>query len=98
MEDFEWQRVEELNAWTGETKVRYLRKFSDRADLNRTYAQIYELDGRLYWSVNIYVAYRPDLTRLVSGTLAATPRALAVAKGCASRKANRAIRATTRRR
>jgi hypothetical protein len=87
-----WEAVEETNAWTGEVKTRRLRHYSNDARTNRTYSQVYELDGRIYWSANIYVAFRPDLSRLVYGHYAAVPGALAVAKMRASRLALDALR------
>jgi len=80
-----WVTVEETNDWTGETKTRHLRHYSNESRTNRTYSQVYELAGRIYWSANIYVAFRPDLSRLAYGTYAAVPGALAVAKMRASR-------------
>jgi hypothetical protein len=87
-----WEIVEETNMWTGEVKTRYLRHYSNDAKTARTYSQVYELAGRIYWSANIYVAFRPDLSRLVHGTYAAVPGALAVAKMRASRFALDALR------
>jgi hypothetical protein len=87
-----WEAVKETNAWTGEVKTRHLRHYSNATPTARTYSQVYELTGRIYWSANIYVAYRPDLSRLVYGTYAAVPGALAVAKMHASRLALDALR------
>ena len=87
-----WEAVEETNAWTGEVKTRHLRHYSNDAKTARTYSQVYELDRRIYWSANIYVAFRPDLSRLVYGHYAAIPGALAVAKMRASRFALDALR------
>lgn len=87
-----WTAVEEVNDWTGETKTRHLRHYSNESRTNRTYSQVYELAGRIYWSANIYVAFRPDLTRLAYGSYAAIPGALAVAKMRASRIALDALR------
>lgn len=93
-----WEKVEETNEWTGKTKIRHLRQYSNDAKTARTYSQVYELAGRIYWSANIYVAFRPDLSRLAYGTYAAVPGALAVAKMRASRLALDALRkAQTRR-
>lgn len=88
----QWQRVEELNEWTGNIKVRHLRKYSDHEDAARVYSQIYELDGRIYWSANIFIPFRPDLSRLAYGTYAAIPGAMAVAKMRASRLAMDTLR------
>jgi hypothetical protein len=87
-----WEAVEETNTWTGEARTRYLRHYSNDDKTARTYSQVYELDGRIYWSANIYVAFRPDLSRLEYGTYAAVPGALAVAKMRASRLALNALR------
>jgi hypothetical protein len=87
-----WQKVEETNAWTGEVKTRHLRHYSNDEKTARTYSQVYELAGRIYWSATIYVSYRPDLSRVAYGTYAAVPGALAVAKMRASRLALDAIR------
>lgn len=88
----EWQRVEEPNEWTGVVRVRHLRKYSNHEDAARVYSQIYELDGRIYWSANIYIPFRPDLSRLAYGTYAAIPGAMAVAKMRASRLAMDTLR------
>jgi hypothetical protein len=87
-----WEKIEETNAWTGEVKIRHLRHYSNNAKTARTYSQVYEFDGRIYWSANIYVAFRPDLSRLACGHYAAVPGALAVAKARASRLALDALR------
>jgi hypothetical protein len=87
-----WEAVEETNAWTGEVKTRHLRYYSNDAKTARTYSQVYELAGRIYWSANIYVAFRPDLSRLAYGTYAAVPGSLVVAKMRASRLALDALR------
>jgi hypothetical protein len=93
-----WGKVEEPNDWTGEVHIRYMRFYSNTDRTNRTYSQVYELAGRIYWSANIYIAFRPDLSRLVYGRYAAVPGALAVAKMRASRIALDALRkAETRR-
>jgi hypothetical protein len=87
-----WEAVKETNAWTGVVTTRHLRQYSNDDRTSRTYSQVYELAGRIYWSANIYVAFRPDLSRLAYGSYADVPGALAVAKMRASRLAIAALR------
>lgn len=98
MNDFQWSTINETNDWTGQVRTRHLRRFSDDRRLNRVYVEVYELAGRLYWSANIYIAYRPDLSRLAFGTYPAIPGALPVAKARATRLAKAAIKASNRHR
>jgi len=98
MHAHEWEAVTKVNEFTGKVSTRHLRIFATDDRESRVYTQVYELDGRYYWSANIYVAFRPDLTRLVTGRYAAVPGALAVAKQRASRCALESIRASRTRR
>lgn len=88
-----WQRLEELNEWTGEVKVRYIAQVNTSDHNGRAYLQVHEVGGKWYWSANIIVAHKPKLTRYAFDTLAVTPHSLAVAKMLASRRALKTIRA-----
>lgn len=88
-----WQKLEELNEWTGEVRVRYIAEVKTSDRKARAYLQVHEVGGKWYWSANIIVAHRPDLTKYAFDTLAATPQALPVAKMLASRRALRTVRA-----
>lgn len=87
-----WNRIEEANAWTGQTSVRHIREFSAHDNLRYIYAEVYVIDNRVHWVSNVYVEYRPDLSRLSCGWYANVPGALSVAKMRASRAALAAIR------
>lgn len=87
-----WQRVEELNEWTGEVRVRYLAQVNTTDRTGRAYLQVHEVGGRWYWSANIIVAHKPKLTKMAYGTYAVTPYSLPVAKGRAMRRALKTIR------
>lgn len=87
-----WQRVEELNEWTGEVRVRYLAQVNTADRTGRAYLQVHEVGGRWYWSANIIVAHKPKLTKTAYGTYAVTPFSLPVAKGRAMRRALKTIR------
>lgn len=89
----QWTTTTTVNQYTGKSRTRHLRKFTADSDRARVYAEVYELGGRFYWSANIHIPYRPDLSRLAYGTYAAVPGALAVAKMRASRLARHALRA-----
>jgi hypothetical protein len=88
-----WTKLEELNEWTGEVRVRYIAEVTTSDRNARAYLQVHEIGGRWHWSANIIVAHRPDLTRYAFDTIAATRYALPVAKMLASRRALRTIRA-----
>lgn len=87
-----WQRVEELNAWTGEARVRYLAQVNTSDHTGRAYLEVHKIGDKFQWSAHIMVVNRPDLSRMVYGSVAATPHALPVAKMLASRRALKTIR------
>lgn len=88
----EWQQLDEPNEWTGEVSTRYVAQVNTADKHSRAYLQVYEVGGRWYWSANIIVVNRPDLSRIAYGTYAAIPSALGVAKMRASRLALAALR------
>lgn len=88
-----WKKLEELNEWTGEVKVRYIAEAMTSDNVGRAYLQVYEVGGRWYWSANIIVAHEPRLSCMAYGTYAVTPHSLPVAKMLASRRALKTIRA-----
>jgi len=90
-----WYEHTYRNDWTGEERKVWRKRIAED-ERGRVYVEVYELAGRLYWSANILIANRPDLTRVAYGTFAAVPGALSVAKGLASRIANDALRAAGR--
>lgn len=88
----DWTEKTYTNNLTGEQR----RVWRRRVMLNNgssAYMEVYRLGGRLYWSANVHVDYRPDLSRLSYGTYPAIPSALAVAKAHTSRIAGKALRA-----
>jgi hypothetical protein len=87
-----WTKLEELNEWTGEVRVRYIAEVTTTDRTGRAYLQVHEIGGKWYWSANIIVAHKPKLTKMAYGTYAVTPHSLAVAKGRASRRALKTIR------
>ena len=87
-----WERLAELNEWTGEVRVRYIAQVNTSDRTGRAYLEVHEIGGRWYWSASIIVAHKPKLTRYAFGTLAVTPHSLAVAKMLASRRALKTIR------
>lgn len=87
-----WQQLDELNEWTGKVRTRYVAQVNTADKISRAYLQVYEVGGRWYWSANIMVVNRPDLSRIAYGTYAAIPGALGVAKMRASRLALAALR------
>lgn len=87
-----WYTDTTVNTWTGQTRTRHLRKFTAADDTARVYAEVYVLAGRVYWSANIHIPNRPDLSRIAYGTYAATPRGISVAKARASRLALATLR------
>jgi hypothetical protein len=87
-----WQRVEELNEWTNEVRVRYIAQVNTTDRTGRAYLQVHEIDGKWYWSANIIVAHKPKLSKMAYGTYAVTPYSLPVAKGRAMRRALKTIR------
>lgn len=93
----EWVEKTYVNDITGATRKTW-RKSTETAAGHRVLYEVYELAGRYYWSANIMIAHRPDLSQLAHGTYAATPQALAVAKMRASVLGVTALRASQTRR
>lgn len=87
-----WTVKRHENSFTGEVRTIH-RKIMANANGTHVYVEVYELGGRFYWSSNIRVANRPDLSRWAYGTYAAIPGALSIAKARASRIAGDALRA-----
>lgn len=88
----QWRQITQINEWTGAVSVRYVAVEQTADRRARVYFQVYELGGRYYWSANIMIAHRPDLSRIAYGTYAAIPGALGVAKMRASRLGLAALR------
>lgn len=88
----EWIEKTHVNDYTGATQQIW-RKTTRTGAGHIVQYQVYETGGRYYWSANILVKNRPDLTHMAYGTYAATPQALAVAKMRASRCGMAALRA-----
>lgn len=87
-----WTTKRYENNLTGAVRTVYRKVMAD-ANGTHVYVEVYELGGRFYWSANIHIANRPDLSRMAYGTYAAIPRALSVAKARATRLGNNALRA-----
>lgn len=87
-----WATKRHENNLTGVVRTIHRKVMAD-ANGTHVYVEVYELGGRLYWSANIRIANRPDLSRMAYGMYAAIPGALAVAKARATRLGNEALRA-----
>lgn len=88
-----WEKLEELNAWTGEVQVRYIAEVKTTDRVGRAYLQVMRIGDKYQWSANIIVAHKPKLSRIMFGSFAVTPHSLPVAKMLASRRAMKTIRA-----
>jgi hypothetical protein len=89
----EWERVEELNIYTGRVNVRHLAQVKTSDRRGRAYLEVARIGNKYQWSVHVVVTHRPDLSRRCYRSIAATPHALPVAKMIASRRALKTIRA-----
>jgi hypothetical protein len=87
-----WKKLTEHNDWTGEVQVRYVAQVQTADRRTRAYLQVHEVGGRYYWTANLIVPHRSDLSRIAFGTLAVTPWSLGVAKMRASRLALSVLR------
>lgn len=87
-----WTHKIYVNEWTGEERQTW-RKSTYTAGGSAVLYEVYELGGRYYWSANIRIANRPDLSRIAYGVYAAIPQALPLAKMRASRLGKAALRA-----
>lgn len=88
-----WQRLEELNEWTGEVRVRHIAEVNTSDYIGRAYLEVSKIGDRYRWSTHIVVHNQPKLSRIVYGSIAATPHSLPVAKMLASRRSLKTIRA-----
>lgn len=88
-----WQKLEELNEWTGEIQVRYLAQINTSDHNGRAYLQVIKIGDKYQWSAHIVVVNQPKLSRMAYGSIAATAHALPVAKMLASRRSLKTIRA-----
>lgn len=88
----EWTEKTYVNEFTGAVRKTW-RKSTDTAAGHKVLYEVYELDGRYYWSANIMIKHRPDLSRLAWGTYAVTPQSLSFAKMRATRLGKAAIKA-----
>ena len=88
-----WERVEELNTWSGKTNVRHLAQVSTSDNKGHAYLEVHQVGDRYQWSVHIVVVNQPKLSRMVYGSFAVTPSSLPAAKMIASRRALKTIRA-----
>jgi len=88
-----WEKLEELNEWTGEVRVRYIAQVNTSDHVGRAYLQVMKVGDKYQWSTHIVVAHQPKLSRMAYGSIAATPHALPVAKMLASRRSLKTIRA-----
>lgn len=87
-----WETETKVNEWSGATNVRHLAQVNTSDDNGRAYLEVHTIGDRIQWSVHIVVVNQPKLSRMVYGSVAATPHALPVAKMLASRRALRTIR------
>lgn len=83
MPTYGWVLKTYRNEWTGAER-RTWRKSTHTAAGHRVLYEVYELDGRFYWSSNILIKNRPDLSRIAYGMYAVTPYSLSHAKRAAT--------------
>jgi hypothetical protein len=88
----DWVLKTYKNEWTGEERQTW-RKSTHTASGHKVLYEVYELGGRFYWSANILIKNRPDLSRIAYGTYAATPYSLSAAKSRATRLGKAALNA-----
>lgn len=88
-----WQRLEEPNEWTGKVRTRHITQINTSDRTGCAYLEVHQVGDRYQWSAHIMVVNRPDLSRMVYGSVASTPHSLPVAKMLASRRAMETIRA-----
>lgn len=87
-----WTEKTYTNEWTGAERKTW-RKSTYTASGHKVLYEVYELAGRFYWSANILIKNRPDLSRLAYGTYAATPYSLSAAKSRATKLGRAALKA-----
>lgn len=88
-----WQPEIKINLWSGATQERHLAQVSTSDQRGRAYLEVHRVGDRYQWSVHIVVVNDPKRSRMVYGSVAATPYALPVAKMLASQQALKTIRA-----
>lgn len=88
----EWIETQHANQWTGATQAIW-RKSTHTAAGHMVHYQVYETGGRYYWSSNIMIRNRPDISQLAYGTYAVTPYSLSAAKSRATRTGKAALKA-----
>lgn len=87
-----WRTITSHNEWTGKTDVRHVAEIVSSGKRGSARLEVHQVEGRYYWTANIFVAHRPDLSRLSYGMYAVTPKSLSVSKMTASRLALKIIR------
>lgn len=87
-----WTKTTHANQWTGDTQDIW-RASTHTAAGHVVHYQVYENGGRYYWSANILIKHRPDLSALAYGTYAVTPYSLSFAKMRATRLGKAALKA-----
>lgn len=87
-----WRAEIKDNLWTGTTDARHLAHVSTSDGKARAYLEVHRVGERYYWTANIIVVNRPDLSHVAYGMYAVTPRSLSVAKMRASKLALQVIR------
>ncbi len=89
---YDWTAHTYINDLTGAQR-KVWRKSTYTANGHKVLYEVYELAGRYYWSANILIAYRPDLSRMAYGMYAVTPYSLSTAKCRATRFGRAALKA-----
>lgn len=89
---FGWIAETYTNDLTGAERKTWRRTVYTAAG-HKVHHEVYELAGRYYWSANIMIMNRPDLSRIAYGVFAVTPQSLSFAKGRATRIGNAALKA-----
>lgn len=88
----DWVSKTYRNDITGEER-RTWRKSTRTGAGHKVLYEVYELAGRYYWSANVMIVNRPDLSRLAYGVYAVTPYSLSFAKMRATRLGKAALTA-----
>ncbi len=91
--DSGWVQKTYTNDITGDERQTWRKTIRTGAG-HRMHLEVYELAERYYWSANVLIVNRPDLSGISSGTTPANRYALVVAKTRACRIARDALRAS----
>lgn len=88
----DWTYKMTVNLVTGDVQHAW-RKSTHTASGHKVLYSVDLRHGQYYWSANIMIANRPDLSRMAYGMYAATPHSLSVAKMRATKLGKAALKA-----